>query len=154
MPSRSQTRRSGGNEKLMGAAAFMDRKELLVEPSAHDPFLNALSRQLQPAEKRVPKTPAAPHPQQPEEHSLPDAMTSNTDVIVIQQFILVSPGGAEREYNSLKLPNELTCEPYDCSRHFASAQTGPESPGTDADTSSLEKSAERERSVPIGRRSQ
>ncbi|ROL50232.1 hypothetical protein DPX16_19036 [Anabarilius grahami] len=142
----------------MGAAAFMDRKEPLAEPSARGSFLNALSRQLQPAEKHVPKTTTAPHTQQPEERSLSDAMTSNTDVIVIQPLILplilVSPREAEREYNSLKLPNELTCEPYDCSRRYASAQMGPESPGTDADTSSLGKSAKRERSVPIGRRSQ
>ncbi|ROL45261.1 hypothetical protein DPX16_17872 [Anabarilius grahami] len=69
---------------------------------------------------------------------------------VIQQHILVSPGEAERKNNSLKLPNELTCEPYDCSRRIASAHTGLESPGTDADTSSLGKSAKRERSFPIG----
>ncbi|ROI15238.1 Receptor-type tyrosine-protein phosphatase F, partial [Anabarilius grahami] len=53
---------------------------------------------------------AALHTQQPEERSLPDAMTSNMDVIVIQQLILVSPGyvgvRVEREYNFLKLPNE------------------------------------------------
>ncbi|ROL52181.1 Sushi, nidogen and EGF-like domain-containing protein 1, partial [Anabarilius grahami] len=51
------------------------------------------------------------------------------------------PRGAEREYNSLKLPNELTCKPPDCSLRFASAQTGPDSQGADVDTSSLEKSA-------------
>ncbi|ROL52710.1 hypothetical protein DPX16_21136 [Anabarilius grahami] len=55
-------------------------------------------------------------------------------VIVIQQLILISPGGIEREYNSFKLPNKLSCKPYDCSRRFASAQKGPESTGADADT--------------------
>ncbi|ROL45832.1 Immunoglobulin kappa variable 4-1 [Anabarilius grahami] len=40
----------------MEAAVLMDRKEPLVEPSARGPFPNALSRQLQPAEKRVPNT--------------------------------------------------------------------------------------------------
>ncbi|ROI15201.1 hypothetical protein DPX16_9000 [Anabarilius grahami] len=54
----------------------------------------------------------------------------------------------ERECNSLKPPNELI------SSSHASAQMGPESPGTDADSSSLGKSAKRERSVLIGRRSQ
>ncbi|KAK9977046.1 hypothetical protein ABG768_018867 [Culter alburnus] len=34
----------------------MDRKEPFVEPSARCPFLNVLSQQLQPAEKRVPNT--------------------------------------------------------------------------------------------------
>ncbi|ROI15730.1 hypothetical protein DPX16_20268 [Anabarilius grahami] len=90
------------------------------------------------------------HTQQPEERSLSDAVTSNTDVTVIQQHILVSPREAERKYNSLRLPNELTCEPYDCSRRIASAHTGLQTPGTDADTSSLGKSVKRERSVQIG----
>ncbi|ROL42293.1 hypothetical protein DPX16_18215 [Anabarilius grahami] len=40
----------------MEAAVIMDRKEPLVEPSARGHFLNALSRQLQPSEKRVPNT--------------------------------------------------------------------------------------------------
>ncbi|ROL53002.1 hypothetical protein DPX16_7944 [Anabarilius grahami] len=110
-------------------------------------FLNALSRRLQHAEKHIPKTQQLHIPQQPEKRSLSDAVTSNTNVTVIQQLILVSPGEAERKYNSLKLPNELTCEPYDCSCHIASAHKGLESPGTDADTSSLGKSVKRERIV-------
>ncbi|ROJ66310.1 hypothetical protein DPX16_16573 [Anabarilius grahami] len=68
----------------MGAGTFMDRKEPFVEPSARSPFLNAPSRQLQPAEKRVPKTQQL----QPEERSLSDTVTSNTDVTVIQPLIL------------------------------------------------------------------
>ncbi|ROI15194.1 hypothetical protein DPX16_8993 [Anabarilius grahami] len=51
------------------------------------------------------------HTQQPEERSLSDVVTSNTDVTAIQQHILVSPGEAKRKYNSLRLPNELTCKP-------------------------------------------
>ncbi|ROL54988.1 hypothetical protein DPX16_5017 [Anabarilius grahami] len=94
MPSRSQTRRSGENGKSTGAATFMDRKEPFFEPSARSPFLNAPSRQLQPDEKRIPKTQQLHIPQQPEEHSLSDAVTSNTDVTVIQQHILASPRGS------------------------------------------------------------
>ncbi|ROL43580.1 hypothetical protein DPX16_13511 [Anabarilius grahami] len=145
----------------MEAAVLMDRKELLVEPSSRSPFLNALSRQLQPTEKRVPNTQQlrVPNTQQLRTHTTArGALAAGCNDVKHERhrhpLVLASPGEAEREYNSLKPPNELICEPYDCSHRYALAQTGPESPGTDANTSSLGKSAKRERRVPIGRHSQ
>ncbi|ROI15084.1 hypothetical protein DPX16_15525 [Anabarilius grahami] len=137
----------------MEAAALMDRKEPLVEQSARGPFLNVLSWQPQPAERCFPNT------QQLAYTTARGALAAGRDDVKHEShrhpLVLASRGEVrEREYNSLKPPNELICEPYDCSHRYVSAQTGPESPGTNADTSSLGKSAKRERSVPIGRRSQ
>ncbi|ROL47503.1 hypothetical protein DPX16_13218 [Anabarilius grahami] len=105
----------------MEAAALMDRKEPLVELSAHSPFLNALSRQLQPAERRVPNT------QQLRTHTTArGALAAGRDDDKQERhrhpLVLASPGESERKYNSLKPPNELICEPYDCS-HQAQMRT-------------------------------
>ncbi|ROL46419.1 hypothetical protein DPX16_1854 [Anabarilius grahami] len=116
------------------------------------PFLTRSHGSCSPP-KSVSQKHSSSHTQQPEERSLSDAVTSNTDITIIQH-ILVSPGEAERKYHSLRLPNQLTCEPYACSHRIASAHTGLhtglQTPGTDADTSSLGKSVKRERNVPIG----
>ncbi|ROL42089.1 Zinc finger MYM-type protein 1 [Anabarilius grahami] len=143
---KSYTRNTMGQGRLSSLALLAIERTLVKSlektPSWYDRVTDHfLEKEPAACQKCIPKTPAAPHTQQPEERSLPDAMTSNMDVIVIQQLILVSPGATEREYNSLKLPKELTGKPHDCSRCFASAQMWPESPGSDADTSSLEKSA-------------
>ncbi|ROL51260.1 Verrucotoxin subunit beta [Anabarilius grahami] len=100
----------GRNGKAYGSCRAYGQKGTVRRAVHVRPLSQRALAAAASCQKRIPQTPAAPHIQQPEERSLLDVMTSNTDDIVIQQLILISPGGAEREYNSLKLPNELTCE--------------------------------------------
>ncbi|ROL50860.1 hypothetical protein DPX16_15104 [Anabarilius grahami] len=86
-------------------------------------FLNAHSRQLQPAEKRVPETPRLTYTAARGAVAVGrgDIKHGRHSHLTIH---LRQPREAERKSNSLRLPNELTCEPYDCSRRIASAHTG------------------------------
>ncbi|ROJ13822.1 hypothetical protein DPX16_19697 [Anabarilius grahami] len=94
----------------MEGAALMDRKEPLVEPSARGPFLNALSRQLQPAERRVTNT------QQLAYTTARGALAAGRDDVKHEchrhPLVLASSGKLERENTILSnLPTSSSASP-------------------------------------------
>ncbi|ROL55605.1 hypothetical protein DPX16_23622 [Anabarilius grahami] len=80
----------------MEAAVLMDRKELLVEPCARPLSQRAVPAAAAAARARPKHTAARIH--QPEERSPPDAMTSNTNVIVLRSL---SPAPGKLRENKL-----------------------------------------------------
>ncbi|ROL51843.1 hypothetical protein DPX16_19362 [Anabarilius grahami] len=87
----------------------MDRKEPLVEPSARGPFLNALSRQLQPAEKRVPNTQQLAYTSQRSARRRM-TMTFVFDVIVIRS-LSPAPGKLRENKTFSNFPTSSSTSP-------------------------------------------
>ncbi|ROL42274.1 Extracellular calcium-sensing receptor [Anabarilius grahami] len=82
---------------------------------------------------------------QPEERSPPDAKTSNTNVIVIRS-LSPAPGKLRENKTFSNFPTSSSTSPMIAATVKPQHKQGPEPPGRDADSSSLEKSAKREQS--------
>ncbi|ROL47943.1 hypothetical protein DPX16_21810 [Anabarilius grahami] len=107
MPSRSQTRRSERNAKY--ESCRINGQKGTARRAARGPFPNALSRQSAAhREARHKHTAARIH--QPEERSPPDAMTSNTNVIVIRS-LSPAPGKLRENKTFSNFPTSSSTSP-------------------------------------------
>ncbi|ROL51730.1 Phospholipid scramblase 1 [Anabarilius grahami] len=142
MPSRSQTRRSEQNAKY--ESCRINGQKGTARRAARGPFPNALSRQSA-ARREVRHKHTAARIHQPEERSPPDAMTSNTNVIVIRS-LSPAPGKLRENKTFSNFPTSSSTSPMIAATVKPQHKQGPEPPGRDADSSSLGKSAKREQS--------
>ncbi|ROL43704.1 hypothetical protein DPX16_21865 [Anabarilius grahami] len=139
-----------GNEVTPNATREADLVLLRNRLSSGQPCLNTepLKRILQEdtaarREARPKHTAARIH--QPEERSPPDAMTSNTNVIVIRS-LSPAPGKLRENKTFSNFPTSSSTSPMIAATVKPQHKQGPEPPGRDADSSSLGKSAKREQS--------
>ncbi|ROI26660.1 H-2 class II histocompatibility antigen, A-S beta chain [Anabarilius grahami] len=97
-------------------------------------------------EARPKHTAARIHP--PEERTPPDAMTSNTNVIVIRS-LSPAPGKLRENKTFSNFPTSSSASPMIAATIKPQHKQGPEPPGRDANSSSLGKSAKREQSLTV-----